>query len=145
MTIILFMRMRVFSALSMGGALFFGFLIYIIFRKDTFLHLYFVFPDFISLSEFEFWGGDFVRYYFPDFLWEYALTSALYAIYPPCDRRKNLFVPLCAFFVGFYYEIGQKAKIFLGTGDFIDVLIYLCAAFAAYKIHLIYYKRRKNQ
>ena len=103
------------------------------------------FLEFNFLSEYEFWGGDFIRYYFPDFLWGYALTSALYIIYPPREQRKNFWVPLCAFFVGFCYEVGQWKKIFLGTGDFADVLIYLYAAFAAYKIHLIYYKRRKKQ
>ena len=64
----------------------------------------------------------FIRYYLPDGLWAYAFTSCILIIW---SRKLNaLWLSILAI-VFILFECGQAIKIFPGTADIRDVLVYL--------------------
>lgn len=138
------MKSRFFSLCQAVSALIIGCVVYIIFRRDTFLHSFLPFLRNNTLSKASFFGDDIFRYYLPDFLWGYSLTAALYALYPPIKKRTSCLPVILSAFVGFVFELLQYFHIFSGTGDPIDVLIYLCAAIVAYKFIQSHLKRRQK-
>lgn len=145
MTIILAMRNRLFALAQAFFALVAGFLIYWLFREGTLLHRLPLLPLKSVFSQVYFFGDGFVRFYLTDFLWGYAFASALYAVYPPIGTKKDLVPFLLTATVGVTYEVLQGESVLSGTGDVADGVLYLLAAFAAYKIILSKTKRRKTK
>lgn len=126
------MRIRLVAFCNATVSLGLGLAVYWLFREKTFLHLPFCGVG--VFSGVSFLGDTWLRYYFPDFLWGYALTMGLYILYPPRSGKRSIGPATAAALTGMAYELLQLAGVFSGTGDVLDVLLYLYAAFAAYKI-----------
>ena len=132
MTIIRSMKTRILATCHMAAALGIGCLLYLFLREGTYLHQILHAQGIWSRTAF--FGDRLFRYYLPDFLWGYALSMGLYALYPPQGKRSDLLPALTAAVVGGAYEIAQWCGWVRGTGDVVDGLLYLYAAVAAYKI-----------
>ena len=117
-----------------------GFLFYQLFRKNTILHQL-PFPYQGVFADTDFFASTFLRNYFCDFIWCYALTSSLSLIFP--QKKASFLCPIIAFSVGLLYEISQQWGLFPGTGDCADVFTYLLAATAAH-YRILFYQRRHH-
>ena len=144
MTIMCCMNTRVFALVQAVIALFTGFIIYMLFREKTFIHMVFCFPYESVFSNYTFWGSTLIRYYLPDFLWGYSLTAILYSIYPPNRKLFDIVPILLASFTGIFFEGMQTLEVFSGVGDMIDVLFYILATVVAYIIILNFGRRNKK-
>ncbi len=114
-----------------------GGLLYVLFRETTYLSKIFERFPFVSHSRevVSFLSCDFVAFYLPDFLWGFALCSGLLAIFDS-GIRGSLVCVLTALFWGVAWEMAQYAGVVSGTGDVVDVLMYLVAAGVAVIIHV---------
>ena len=137
------MSTRFFSALQAIGSLFLGVLLYFLFREQTIFHTLFHQKGIWSTVRFP--SDVLIRYYFPDFLWGYSLCSALLAVYPQSNFRYLCPFPWISFGAGLAFETAQFLRLIPGTGDPVDILLYLSAAFVAYGNITHYAKRRKKQ
>ena len=84
---------------------------------------------------FSFLECDFFKFYFPDFLWSFALACAFIALFLP--GKKGL--AACSgfsLFCGLCWELFQTLGVVNGTGDFLDALMYLAAAVLAFVINI---------
>ena len=73
--------------------------------------------------------------YLPDFLWALALSCSLHAVFLP----KGKGVIVCAgtaLAAGILWELMQVCGIVTGTGDGVDVLMYLCGGLVSVIINL---------
>ena len=125
---------RLFNALNSLLALIAGVLIYILLRKQTHFHLFFNLPSFRG-AYLEHWLFDFLRFYFSDALWAYSLTHALCIFNSP---RASMILTIL---FGLFWEAGQAFNILGGTGDILDLLMYITASIIA---AIITTKRRKQ-
>lgn len=82
-------------------------------------------------------NNHFLKYYFPDFLWAFSLNCGLLSIFNHTTRNIIL-AGIVAFLCGFSWEILQYIKIISGTGDWIDILLYLSACAIAVTINIIF-------
>lgn len=109
-----------------------GLAIYVVFRPNTYLSKFVAEMPFATrIKEFAApFPCDFLKYYLVDYLWELALCCGLIAIFLP-DRSAVL--RCCAFSLAFgtAWEILQKVDLAGGTGDLLDILMYLAAALTA--------------
>lgn len=123
-------------------AIIIGGLIYVIFRENTFVARNFEQSNFIlNLRKWmSFCANNFLKYYFPDFLWEFSLCCGLHAIYKP-STKGSLVCGFVAFFCGVIWELLQCGNVIGGTGDFIDIMMYLLASCICIIINL---KERKK-
>lgn len=72
---------------------------------------------------------DFLNYYFPDFLWSFAFYFGAELIFYPQKRVfTSSVLVLCA---GALWELLQYTGIVGGTGDLLDILMYLTAVLTA--------------
>ncbi len=111
------------ASLLLGGAS------YIVFRENTYVAEFFDVFSFVtpireSLSIF---SCDFTNYYLQDFLWGLSLSCGIIAIYKP-DRKGIFLSAFTAFICGCIWELVQYIGVVKGTGDFLDVLMYLSAS-----------------
>ncbi len=105
-------------------------------RSGTYLHvmmsrLPWGIPDF---HEAVFPGSRFLRYYFPDYMWGYSLTFGVYAIFLP-SKRLCLYPACITSVVGGLWELLQYTHTVTGTGDWMDVLLYIAAGMNAVMIN----------
>lgn len=120
-----------------------GFLIYIFFRTNTHIARAFDKIDWIVYIRRQLPGcsNDFIKFYLPDFLWGFSLNCGLMAIYDP--RVKGGILCGCIALVsGCIWEILQYIGIVSGTGDVIDIIMYLLASIIHIIINL---KERENE
>lgn len=108
-------------SLCIGGGL------YIIFRPNTYVAefarglFHSASTIFSSLEEI---NCDFIKYYFPDLIWAFSLNCGLNAIF---NSKKSIFINSgIVLGIGALWEISQHLSIVSGTGDFIDLAMYLC-------------------
>lgn len=79
----------------------------------------------------------FVRFYFLDMLWGYALVFALYFILDDAEKSKRIF--LMAFVFSVLMEILQLTPFAEGTFDFLDILLeFVSEVFAIFIIKIHY-------
>lgn len=126
-------------------ALVLGTSLYIVFRGNTYVGrildgLYLI--DIIRIGC-SMYATDFLKYYFPDFLWALALGSGLYAICNP-SKEEGLLCGCSTFFCGCLWELLQYFRIVSGTGDVLDIMMYLFASFFITIINLKESKDEKN-
>lgn len=115
---------RLFNVLNSLLALIAGVIIYTLLRKQTHFHLFFNMPILPS-AYFEHWFFDFLRFYFSDALWAYSLAHALCIFNSP---RTSLILTIL---FGLLWETGQSLNVLSGTGDVIDLLMYITASIIA--------------
>lgn len=113
-----------------------GALVYIIFRRGTYIHA--VVPSDLSgaLAAVTFPLDQFVRYLLCDLLWALALCSSLSTLM--ADRAAAA-VTIC---FGGGWELAQAMGIIEGTGDPLDCVMYLFGATVAVLINK-YHKRKR--
>ena len=110
-------------ALMIGGC------IYLLFREHTYLHrIIGISPP--LLADAQFFGDDFLRYYFPDFLWSYSLYCGLCGIICPTGRRW-IWPVAFTLGLGLIWELAQYFSWVSGTGDVADTLMYGAAVAVA--------------
>jgi hypothetical protein len=110
------------------GTLLLGTILYILFRKTTYVSIIFQNIRWVNSisNSLECIDNDFLKYYLPDFLWALSLCCGFQVIYTP-GIKGNVICGVIAVVFGGVWEILQHAKIVSGTGDFVDVLMYLLA------------------
>ena len=112
----------------MIAALLSGCLLYVLFRPETYITKI-VTKHF--LMKYNLTTESFARivcsYYLPDFLWAFSLSCGLCALF---SGTKESIRNCCyiGFLSGLAWEIGQSSQLFSGTGDLMDVLMYLLGA-----------------
>lgn len=137
------MSNRLFYALMCIISLLVGGLLYLVLRENTYISL--LFKDSViletirnSVKEVK---NDFLSFYFPDFLWSFSLCFGLMAVFDP----KLIGVIMCctvSFACGLFWEILQLYEVISGTGDWLDILMYL-TVFLAVAIYLM--RRNRNE
>ncbi len=105
-----------------------GLIIYLIFREQTYISK--------SLSKFfplkrvrevlKNFNINFVKFYLPDYLWALSLNCGLNIIFKP-RRIGSVICAVTVFIIGILYEIFQYLGLIIGTGDIIDIILYLLA------------------
>ena len=96
-------------------------------RSDTYIHQFIYF--FIELPNFDDMQNAlvvFLKYYFVDALWCYALFFALAAVWLH-QKKDILLIFICCALYGIVWELLQAGKFITGTFDVIDILMYLTA------------------
>ena len=126
-------KQLLFCSLNCFGSLLLGLLIYVFLRNNTWLHKIFSLTSPILLHSSPF--INFLRYYFVDALWAYALTMALTL---PIGER---WAAGAAAGFGLFWEVMQGLNWVSGTADVADVLMYLSASVLAALINT-HFKRR---
>ena len=113
-------------SLSIGG------FIYVVTRPDTHISLFA--DNILPIKElqniFSFLNVDVIKYHIPDFLWAFSFTCAFLTI-DQNFKRVCFFTSIC----GILWEAMQFTHIVSGTGDFIDIIMYLTAVFIAVLIN----------
>ena len=77
-------------------------------------------------------AGDALRYYLPDLLWGFSLSCALMAANP----EGKVLCPVLALFCGLGWECLQFLSVVSGTGDWLDVWMYLLGSAICVQINL---------
>ena len=123
------MSNRLFYAVLSVASLLLGGILYLLFRENTYISA--LLKDFTVLEEIRgnlrFIENDFIKYYFPDFLWSFSLAFGLLTIFD-CNFRSIVICSEISFFCGLFWEIFQFLNIVSGTGDLFDIAMYLTAA-----------------
>ena len=129
------MKKRVFWLALMLVSLLLGVLLYGIYRQDTYIGKLFAgsLPDCDSAEN---WLSAFLSWYFPDFLWAFSLSCALFAIYLPKGKVAVMLSGIsCAW--GILWECLQRVHIVSGTADLWDVVLYIMAVISAFMINIL--------
>ena len=125
--------------LGLGGT------IYILFRENTYIANFtekFIYFDNVR-SRLYFLNCNFLKYYFTDFTWAFSLCCGLFSFYP--SKVSNVIkIGLVTFLLGTIWEIIQYIGIIKGTGDVLDLMMYLSASVIAVTINIIIILRRKT-
>lgn len=119
------------SALMMGG------LLYILFRESSHIGSFFSNSACVRMlrSLMEPLSSDLAQFYLPDLLWVFSLSCGLLAIGD--DGERNIFwCGAVAFGCGCCWELLQFTGAVSGTGDGIDVLMYLLGSLIFLQINL---------
>lgn len=116
-------------------ALLIGFIIYIFFRQDTYIHTLLQNLFGLSLPYLPLGGifGTLVRNWGGDFFWGMALCFLLAVIFKPF-RHKLVFAVTVTVTLGALLEILQFYGVITGTGDFFDIVSEATAAVCAANI-----------
>lgn len=133
------MKKRRFYAFLSAASLSLGGVIYILFRPATYIAKAFikVFPFISKISGVLFLSNcTFLKYYFPDYLWAFSLLCCFNAV---SKSTKTMVYRACAvFLMGALWEILQYFHIISGTGDLIDVFMYITAVLSVVLLDDIY-------
>ena len=111
------------------SALSFGFLLYVLFRPNTYVGSLlngWAYIDIIRQMS-SFFASDLCKFYLPDFLWAFSLGCGLIAIYTP-KTTGVVVCALCPFLCGLTWELLQHFALLSGTGDIVDIIMYFLAS-----------------
>lgn len=139
----LFKQINVMLTISLSS-LVIGLIIYLAFRKETYISVIIesCFGCFHLHSVFDVFNNSFVKYYLVDYLWGISLSSSLHLVFLPSSRESVAIIFVVAIF-GFVYELLQSCSLINGTGDIIDVLLYLLAGISVSIINLSLKEKQK--
>lgn len=131
------MSKRLRNILACSSAIAIGALLYILFRRNTYIACLFESIPMVVYARrlTERYSGDLFRYYFPDFLWCFSLSCGIQTIYVP-QKRGVLLSACIAFTCGVLWEIMQWCGMVSGVGDVHDVVMYLMGAILSILINL---------
>jgi len=106
-----------------------GFMLYLLFRENTYVSD--IVEKYVDLEyprhcarAFE---SDFLKFYFPDFLWAMSLDCWIHTVIF-CGRRSSIICSAIVGLFGILYEVLQYTRIVTGTFDIVDIIMYLSAA-----------------
>lgn len=104
-----------------------GLCVYLLFRKGTYINSVIGIELDLQLNPF---FGVFVRSWFCDILWAYALTNALYsALY--AFKRRILISAIVSICIATVFELLQLFGTVSGTFDILDILFQIAAVLSA--------------
>ena len=118
-------------------ALILGSIIYILFRPQTYIAQWFSNYAFIQTlqdSVFKI-NNDFLRFYFPDYLWGLSLSCYLHSLFHPRISGSVLCSGISILY-GTLLELIQFFNIISGTGDICDILMFILAGATAMIINI---------
>ncbi len=126
------------------SSLLIGLFIYVIFRENTYVAQYVAKIVDLSglrkaLKPIE---GNFIKFYFPDYLWGVAFASGLHTLFLP-TLRNSIRCSAVVFICGTVYEFLQYCALVPGTGDLIDVILYLLSGTTVSSI--VFFRRKKDE
>lgn len=113
-------------AISVGG------FIYLVTRPDSYISIfieYIIDTDNIRKT-FCFLDREIIKNYIPDFLWSLGFTCALFAVNKNTAQTIGI-----SSVTGIIWEAFQYLNIINGTGDIVDIIMYLTAVFIAVLIN----------
>lgn len=126
------MSRRITFAVTSAASITVGAIIYVLFRPNSYIAIFVDnIVDFGIIRQILADGSnDFLKFYLPDFLWAFSLCFCLYSI---LDALKNgmIISSLITFFCSVTWEILQLLNFVSGTGDLIDIIMYLLAVICA--------------
>lgn len=119
------------AAITLGG------LLYLIFRDRSYVTVLLGNRDWLisvrhSMQPL---SCEVVKYYIPDFLWAFSLACALRAVHG-VGVQATVVCGMGAFLCGLIWELLQYAQIVSGTGDMLDVVMYLIAGLICILLNL---------
>ena len=111
------------TALALGG------LIYVLFRRNTYIAVFLGRIPFLELLQNIFASAEcnWLKFYLPDFLWSFSLCCSLLAVFVP-DKQGIIHICCITFLCGALWEGLQLCSVISGTGDWWDVIMYLFAS-----------------
>ena len=117
--------------------LFLGGAIYILYRENSYI------SNFVEIlidlnpirNTFKPLECDFIKYYLIDYLWALSLISGLNTLF--ITKKETLRICLFVFSLGSIWETLQFINIISGTGDIIDILMYLAAVITTVIIKIL--------
>lgn len=114
-----------------------GLIVYILFRPTAIVAKPFVDCNWITQLRIYLhpYAGDLMRFHIPDFLWAFALSCGLQAVFVISKTAEILSCALAAFVCGVIWETLQYAGVVSGTADWLDILMYFLAVFASILIN----------
>lgn len=139
-------KIKIQYLLSAVLLLFFGGMIYIVFRRETYLHT--ILPQTVNHTLEQLRKAtesncviSFMKYYLVDYLWGLALSLSLFSAVD--FRKKSSVAAVCAVSTiwGMLFELAQLFSLVKGTFDFADILMYILAALTAALINNFSLKR----
>lgn len=118
-----------------------GGLLYLLFRETSYVGQFFGNSPVIATlrSLVKPLSCDVIRYYLPDLLWGFSLSCGVLAILAPTGRLCILWA-YTGFFCGVVWELLQSLHLVSGTGDLLDMAMYLLGSGICMLINL---KRRE--
>ncbi len=134
----LFYAVFCFISLALGGVL------YLLFRENTYITAFFEGNSLLQNMRMAlgFLENEFLKFYFPDFLWAFSLCFGLCLIFDP-QPQGIIVCSVIPFIYGVIWEVLQKQGIIKGTGDMADVIMYLAAS--SFAVILCLKRRNKNE
>lgn len=123
----MFKRMK--YVIFMTITLLLGLVIYTLFRPSTYISqaVTSVIPVMKVQAFLSNYDCTFLRYYFIDLIWAFSLCCGLVSIFGTGIKDKAVCFVL-TFLSGTAWEVGQYFGLISGTGDYLDVLMYLTGA-----------------
>ena len=117
--------------------LFSGGAIYILYRENSYISNFIeVFIDLKFLrNTFKPLECDFIKYYLIDYLWALSLISGLKSLFT--TKKETLRICFFVFSLGIIWESLQFLNIISGTGDILDIFMYLAAVVTAVIINFL--------
>lgn len=116
-----------------------GLICYLFFREKTYVSE--IFDSILNLksirSSFKFLENDFLKFYFPDYLWAVSFSCCLHIIFKPKIVGSIICTAVISLF-GIVFELLQLIGIINGTGDIFDVCLYILGCFT---VNIITLKR----
>lgn len=134
---------RLFRVLIGAVSLASGGLIYIIFRSNTYIAV--LFNEFNCIKKIREVAGvfscDFVKYYFPDFLWCFSLCFFMQAVID-ITKKGVVLSGIASVLCGVLWEVFQYIGTVSGTGDLSDIIMYLTAGVTAVALGMLMQQRK---
>lgn len=119
-----------------------GLFIYLIFRENTYVAKFvsaMVNLDFLRDLFFPL-ENNFIKYYLVDYIWGLSLNCGLHIIFFP-NMKQSVVLTIITFVLGTVYECLQIFNIISGTGDILDIILYLLAGMTVNLINFILIKK----
>ncbi len=122
-----------------------GACIYILFRENTYISK--IAASLVELEKirrvFAIVNIPLIKYYIVDFLWAFSFSCCIHLIVNSSIKNELVCSGVVAIY-GLIYETMQWCNVISGTGDIVDVLLYLLAALAVNILNLLFLKERKK-
>ena len=114
-----------------------GGIIYVLLRENTYVSI--IVREIFSMENLSLNSnrcvGDFLKYYFVDYLWAVSLSCGLHIVLTPFKSRWIISTGM-VLFAGGLFDLLQYMYIVSGTGDIADITMYFLAALTVNFINL---------
>ena len=140
--IIMKRKYRYYAALSICGSisLIIGAVLYCCIRTES--NIYCIINQMIQLPDVDVETLRFLSFYLPDYLWAFSFSCFLYLIYGRSEKG-SVICSVLVCILGSVFEGAQAKGIISGTGDVVDIFLYIFAVLTAYIIHNLLRRRTK--